>query len=75
MKRVVLLLAIASLLGCGGGDPSGLNGPDILQPTELCADYAATAIATFADARLDARVRAALDIGVRGSSRAAWSRG
>jgi len=34
----------------------------VLQPSELCSDYSASAIATFADANLEAAVRTALGI-------------
>ena len=36
--------------------------PPVLQPSELCSSYPPTAIATFADASLDAAVRTALGI-------------
>ena len=67
MNRCVLPLIIGSLLlplGCGGNDePTGLDEPLVLQPTELCSDNPVTAIATFEDANLEAAVRIALGIG------------
>ena len=35
----------------------------VLQPSELCSDHPDTAIATFEDANLEARVRSALSVG------------
>ena len=35
----------------------------VLQPSELCSDHPDTAIATFEDANLEARVRATLSVG------------
>ena len=37
----------------------------VLQPSELCSDQPASAIATFEDANLEARVRAALSVGAQ----------
>ena len=36
-----------------------------LQPSELCSDHSGAAIATFEDANLEARVRAALSLGAQ----------
>ncbi len=53
-------------LGCGGNDePTGLDEPLVLQPTELCSDNPVTAIAAFEDAGLERRVRFALSVGAQ----------
>ncbi len=73
----VLVGLLVLSLGCGGGPSSspslpGPNGDDVpagpnerlvLQPTELCSDHPDYAIATFADATLEGRVRTTLLIG------------
>ncbi len=40
-----------------------VNAPLVLQPNDLCSDYAAAAVATFFDAHLEATVRSELGIG------------
>ena len=69
MNRRVLPLIIGSLLlplGCGGNDePTGLDEPLVLQPTELCSDNPVTAIATLEDANLEAAVRTELGVGAQ----------
>ena len=55
-------------LGCGGNDPTDMDKlpdmdePLVLQPTELCSENPNTAIVTFEDANLEARVRSALSV-------------
>jgi hypothetical protein len=44
---------------------SGAPSPVVLQPTDLCSDYPASAIATFEDAKLELAVRAALSVGAQ----------
>ena len=83
MNGRVLPLIIGSLLlplGCGGPSsppsPPGPSGNDdtllVLQPTELCSDQADAAIATFEDANLEARVRAALCLGEHDDLTCRW---
>ena len=47
--------------------PSGSEAQSrqVLQPTENCADYSASAIVTFADSDLEEVVRAALSVGAQ----------
>ena len=69
MNRLVLLLIVGALsTGSDGTLAVQLASGDgqvrpVLQPSELCSDEPDTAIATFEDANLEARVRAALSIG------------
>ena len=55
-------------LGCGGNDLTDMDQPPdmdeslVLQPTELCSENPSTAIVTFEDANLEARVRSALSV-------------
>ena len=55
-------------LGCGGNDLTDMDQPPdmdeslVLQPPELCSENPSTAIATFEDANLEARVRSALSV-------------
>ena len=45
--------------------PSAFEAQVRLQPSELCSDHSDAAIATFEDANLGARVRAALSVGAQ----------
>ena len=72
--HIALLLTSFLLLplGCAVDDPTDLEGGGddltdpagrlVLQPSELCSDNPGTAIATFADADLEAAIRAALEV-------------
>ena len=72
--HMALLLASLLLLpmGCAVDDPTDLEGGGddltdpagmlVLQPSELCSDNPGSAIATFADANLEAVIRAALEV-------------
>ena len=62
MRRFVVasaLLLAWALTSASAGEAQ------VLKPDELCSDYPASATATFADADLEAAVRAALSIGAR----------
>ena len=72
--HMALLLASLLLLpmGCAVDDPTDLEGGGddltdpagmlVLQPSELCSDNPGSAMATFADANLEAVIRAALEV-------------
>ena len=50
LKKMIMMGLPLLLLGCGFVDPSGLDTPLVLQPSELCSDYPDDAIPTFEDA-------------------------
>ena len=83
MNGRVLPLIVGSLLlllGCGGPSsppsPPGPSGNDdallVLQPSQLCSEQPEAAIATFEDASLEARVRAALYLGEHDDLTCRW---